>query len=93
MREQEHIQLPNAEQFRCWVKEVLAILGIRAHRLGEISGVGKNSARKFVTGEQYDLRLNTARMLVSGARQIAKDDGKALPPLPYDDGLNIGPEE
>jgi hypothetical protein len=82
MDDQPDVRLPNAEQFRDWIVDVLCVLKVKAHRLGEVSGIGPNSARKFVTGEQYDVRLNTAHMLVAGAQKLAEEAGTELPPIP-----------
>lgn len=80
----QHVDLtvPNATAFRGWLENSLDILGLRAHRLCEISGVGKNAARKFLTGEQADLRLNTASALVEAMQSQADAKGIELPPLP-----------
>ena len=82
MKRYEDLTVPDAAEFRGWLASSLDMLGLRAHRLGEISGVGKNAARKFLTGEQADLRLNTASALVRAARKQAVQKGVDLPPLP-----------
>lgn len=73
--------IPNAEEFRAWLKTVLIVLGYSAHRLAIACEAPTNSVKKFLSRKQEDLRLNTASRLVRGARKIAEEQGVELPRL------------
>jgi len=79
---QENGRVPDAEEFRSWLIEVLDVLGIAAFRLASESGAAANSVSKFVGRDQLDIRMNTAKRLVEGSRKLAISMGKTLPPLP-----------
>lgn len=76
------LTLPDAQSFRGWLLQVMDILGVSPHRLSDVSGASKNAVRKFVSGDQADLRMNTASLIVHGAGLIASEQGKSLPAMP-----------
>lgn len=78
----EENSIPDADAFRQWVEAVLKVLEIKAYALSMQCGVPVNSVKKFVSGAQQNINLDTANKLAEGCHRLAREDGKSLPPLP-----------
>lgn len=74
--------IPDADEFRKWVEGVLVVLEMRAYPLSVHCGVPVNSVKKFISGSQRSINLDTAKTIVDGCIRLASERGKVLPPLP-----------
>lgn len=79
--------IPDAEQFRVWLKDAIARVGVRPSRLAQDAGVAVNSGSKFLSGDQRDLRLETASRLFAQMHLLAVRKGVKLPPFIHSNRL------
>lgn len=82
--------MPNAEQFRRWLEQVLELLQMRASPFATNAGVPVNAARKFLKGDQRDLRMDTASLLFKYAHEEAKARNVVLPQMEIGAAENCG---
>lgn len=78
------VAIPKPGAFRKWVIEVKEILEVSSYVWSVQAGVSQNALSKFINGNQQDLRLETASLLVDYARKAAKEKDVLLPALPLE---------
>ena len=75
----QHNTIPDAGQFREWLKASMDLLGIKSFLLSRTAGQSPNTVRKFVTGEQAEIMVSTASSLSKAVRQLAAEKRVEVP--------------
>lgn len=73
--------IPDSEQFRAWLIVALPLISSNAYRIAKDAGVAVNACRKFICGEQGDIRLTTAEKVHTEIKRQATAMGVTLPEI------------
>lgn len=72
---------PFTNAFRAWVQDSLAVLGASALSVARDLGLGKNTLGDFLRDPERNIHLETAHGITCKLREMAAEQGKALPRL------------
>jgi hypothetical protein len=78
--------IPTPDDFRSWVQDALADLGLSALSVGRALGLGKNTLGDFLARRNKSIRLETASSVSAYLRTQAALAGKSLPRLGASNG-------
>ncbi|WP_163025813.1 hypothetical protein [Chachezhania antarctica] len=82
MRTQVPDTLPDADAFRSWLRQSMALLSLRPSGDALKLGLGRNTLQHFLGKHGRDMTLGTASRLTADIGERARREGIEIPPLP-----------